>query len=82
MSIVPQEPILFQGSIRSNLDPFSLFNDEQLWNALGKVHLSQFVASLPGGTGYASGDLNEKIISDKGSNLSVGQRQLLCLGKT
>lgn len=75
ISIVPQDPTLFSGNIKSNLDPFNDHTEEQLWKSLKAVQLTDFVESMPGNK------LNDKIILDKGSNLSVGQRQLLCLAR-
>jgi ATP-binding cassette subfamily C (CFTR/MRP) protein 4 len=71
IAIIPQEPILFLGTLRRNLDPFDEYEDNHLWNALEDVELKDFVSTLPSGL--------ESDISEGGSNFSVGQRQLLCL---
>ena len=73
ISIIPQEPILFSGTVRQNLDPFGRFTDGELWTVLGDLELKQFVTELPGGL--------EGCILERGSNLSVGQRQLFCLAR-
>jgi len=73
LSIVPQNPVLFSGTIRSNLDPFSRHSDEEIWQTVGQVHLKQHVLQLPEQLGYS--------IQENGEGLSVGQRQLLCLGR-
>jgi ATP-binding cassette, subfamily C (CFTR/MRP), member 4 len=73
ISIIPQDPILFSGSLRSNLDPFEENKDEAIWNVLSLVELKETVSSLAGGL--------EAKISDGGSNFSLGQRQLICLGR-
>ena len=73
ISIIPQDPELFSGSIRLNLDPFTQYSDEALWTVLKKSKLDKLVASLPGGLDF--------IVSEGGENFSIGQRQLLTLGK-
>jgi ABC-type multidrug transport system fused ATPase/permease subunit len=73
LSIIPQEPILFAGSLRSNLDPHNQLSDDQLWRALEQAHLRDFVASCTDGLEFT--------IGEGGDNLSVGQRQLLCLAR-
>ena len=83
LAIVPQDPTLFRGSVKSNLDPFDECTDEDMWDVLRKCKLSSYVArEMDGGMkGLEIGPLNDKMIADKGSNLSVGQRQLLCLAR-
>ncbi|XP_059486251.1 probable multidrug resistance-associated protein lethal(2)03659 [Neocloeon triangulifer] len=73
ISIIPQEPVLFSGTMRKNLDPFDEFPDDNLWSALEEVELKEAVAELPGGLGAK--------MSQGGSNFSVGQRQLVCLAR-
>ncbi|XP_061652415.1 multidrug resistance-associated protein 4 isoform X2 [Phyllopteryx taeniolatus] len=73
MSIIPQDPVLFTGSMRKNLDPFSQHSDEELWNALKEVQLKGVVEELPGKL--------ETVLAESGSNFSVGQRQLVCLAR-
>ncbi|KAF0754251.1 multidrug resistance-associated protein 4-like, partial [Aphis craccivora] len=73
ISIIPQETILFSGTMRNNLDPFNEYPDHVLWNALDEVELKTVVENLSDG-------LNSKI-SEGGSNFSVGQRQLVCLAR-
>uniref|UniRef100_A0A8C9EU05 Multidrug resistance-associated protein 1 n=1 Tax=Pavo cristatus TaxID=9049 RepID=A0A8C9EU05_PAVCR len=67
------DPILFSGSLRMNLDPFDQHSDEDIWRSLELAHLKNFVSSLPD-------KLNHEC-SEGGENLSVGQRQLVCLAR-
>ncbi|XP_044572440.1 multidrug resistance-associated protein 1 isoform X9 [Drosophila ananassae] len=73
LTIIPQDPVLFSGSLRMNLDPFEVNTDDEIWKALELSHLKLFVKSLAAG-------LNHEI-AEGGENLSVGQRQLVCLAR-
>uniref|UniRef100_A0A8C0KFV6 ATP-binding cassette sub-family C member 10 n=1 Tax=Canis lupus dingo TaxID=286419 RepID=A0A8C0KFV6_CANLU len=72
LAIIPQEPFLFSGTVRENLDPQGLHEDRALWQALEQCHLSEVIVSLGG----LDGELGEG-----GRSLSLGQRQLLCLAR-
>uniref|UniRef100_A0ACD5U7C4 Uncharacterized protein n=1 Tax=Avena sativa TaxID=4498 RepID=A0ACD5U7C4_AVESA len=71
LSIIPQEPTLFRGSVRSNVDPLGEYTDEDIWEALDKCQLKKTISVLP--------RLLESPVSDDGENWSAGQRQLFCL---
>uniref|UniRef100_A0A673B3B2 ABC-type glutathione-S-conjugate transporter n=1 Tax=Sphaeramia orbicularis TaxID=375764 RepID=A0A673B3B2_9TELE len=73
LTIIPQDPVLFSGTLRMNLDPFETCSDQELWKALELSHLTSFVSTLPKKLDYQC--------SEGGENLSVGQRQLLCLAR-
>merc|ERR1712004_178298 len=73
ITIIPQDPVLFSGSMRLNLDPFESYSDLEVWRALEHAHLRTFVAALPDGL--------QHVVSEGGTNLSVGQRQLICLAR-
>lgn len=73
ISVIPQDPVLFSGSVRMNLDPFNRHTDMELWSALKKSKLDRTVMSLPGALNY--------VVTDGGENFSAGQRQLLCLAR-
>ncbi|XP_076222940.1 ATP-binding cassette sub-family C member 4-like isoform X2 [Nomia melanderi] len=67
ISIIPQQPFLFSDTVRNNLDPFNVYDDAQLWDSLRQVELTDLV-------------LDQKVHRG-GSNLSIGQRQLICLAR-
>lgn len=73
ISIIPQDPILFSGTLRYNLDPFQKSSDDDLWNALEAVELKSCVSNMKLGL--------DCLMMEGGSNLSVGQRQLVCLAR-
>ncbi|CAF1477796.1 unnamed protein product, partial [Rotaria sordida] len=74
ISIIPQDPILFTGTMRSNLDQFNEYSDAEIWRALEQVQLKTLVVDR------MSNGLHS-IVSEGGSNLSVGQKQLVCLAR-
>ncbi|CAH1101572.1 unnamed protein product [Psylliodes chrysocephalus] len=72
ISIIPQDPVLFSGTLRYNLDPFDEYSDEKLYNALQEVELKDPANII---------NRLENRVMDRGSNYSVGQRQLICLAR-
>lgn len=69
IAIIPQDPILFTGSIRDNIDPNREYEDENIWSAINKVKLQNVINSL---------DAN---VVQNGVGFSVGQKQLICLAR-
>ncbi|XP_065815553.1 canalicular multispecific organic anion transporter 1 isoform X2 [Labrus bergylta] len=73
LTIIPQDPVLFSGTLRMNLDPFDRFSDDDIWRVLELSHLKEYVTGLQEGLQHE--------VAEGGENLSVGQRQLLCLAR-
>ena len=72
LAIIPQDPFLFAGTIRDNLDPTSRHSDDDVWRVVERCHLRDAVERL--------GGLGEDV-GERGRKLSAGQRQLMCLAR-
>ncbi|XP_029949274.1 multidrug resistance-associated protein 9-like [Salarias fasciatus] len=73
VSIIPQDPVLFIGTVRYNLDPFDKYTDEEVWSALEKTYMKSSILKL-----------EEKLqapVMENGENFSVGERQLICMAR-
>jgi len=75
VSVIPQDPVLFTGTIRFNLDPFGTASEEHIWKTLRRVQLDKVVKEQPGGLSL------ESPVRENGSNFSIGQRQLFCVAR-
>ncbi|MCX6125622.1 MAG: ATP-binding cassette domain-containing protein, partial [Proteobacteria bacterium] len=73
LCLIPQDPLLFIGTFRSNLDPFQQYSDHEIWAALERVGLNTKIRTLP--------NKLEAIVSENGINLSQGERQLVCFAR-
>jgi ABC-type multidrug transport system fused ATPase/permease subunit len=73
ISIVPQSPDLFEGTLRENIDPVGEHQDADIWVAITQAHLREYVESLP--------ESLDTMVREAGSSLSSGQRQLLCFAR-
>ncbi|ESO08247.1 hypothetical protein HELRODRAFT_75685, partial [Helobdella robusta] len=73
LSIIPQDPVVFTGSVRFNLDPYHFKSDHELWRVLEVSQLRKLISNLP--------HQLDTMLTDGGSSLSIGEKQLLCLAR-
>lgn len=73
LSVIPQDPVLFIGTVRYNLDPFNKYSEDEIWQALERTCIKDMISSLPR-------KLEAEVV-ENGENFSVGERQLLCMAR-
>ncbi|XP_022098722.1 multidrug resistance-associated protein 5-like [Acanthaster planci] len=73
LSVIPQDPVLFAGTVRFNLDPLNQHSDEEIWNALEKAYIKQTISALD--------NQLQAPVTENGENFSVGERQLMCMAR-
>ncbi|KAJ8247521.1 hypothetical protein GJAV_G00247340 [Gymnothorax javanicus] len=73
LSVIPQDPVLFVGSVRYNLDPFNNYSEEAIWQALEKSYMKESISNLP--------EKLDSMVVENGENFSVGERQLICMAR-
>ncbi|RLN32800.1 hypothetical protein BBJ28_00020059 [Nothophytophthora sp. Chile5] len=73
MSIIPQSPVLFKGTLRAYMDPFDESSDADIWTVLEKVDMKTKIGALENQLSYE--------LSENGENFSVGERQMLCMAR-
>ncbi|KAF0698068.1 Aste57867_11288 [Aphanomyces stellatus] len=73
LAIIPQNPVLFKGTLRNYLDPFDDYDDDALWTALRKINMTERIA--------AEEDKLLQAVEENGENFSVGERQMLCMAR-
>ena len=73
VAVIPQDPVLFQGTVRYNLDPFDIHTDEEIWRAIEASNLKSRVTS--------ENKQLDMVVEADGDNFSVGEKQLICLAR-
>ncbi|XP_045473295.1 multidrug resistance-associated protein 1-like isoform X2 [Harmonia axyridis] len=73
ITIIPQDAVLFSGTLRMNLDPYNKYTDNEIWQTLQHAHLKSYIQTFPEGL--------EHLVSEGGENFSMGQKQLICLAR-